>query len=51
MNISLLEMKYQNLKFKYMKVPSCVVERSFNKYMNLLWSNRRSLPFENVKNM
>ena len=34
-------------KFKYAKITSCDVERSYSKYNNLLKSNRRSFTFEN----
>lgn len=36
-------------KFRYAKITSCDVERSFSKYKNILRSNRRSFIFENLK--
>jgi len=36
-------------KFKYAKMTTCNIERSFSKYKNVLRSNRRSFTSENVK--
>lgn len=36
-------------KFKYAKITSCDVERSFSKYKKLLRFNKRSFIFENFK--
>ena len=36
-------------KFRYAKITSCDVERSFSKYKNILRSNRRSFIFENLR--